>query len=80
MPMKIADVAPEEAQFIDISERLSELLSATPPCLTAVPVKALGKAFPTRLTASKRVSQEVGCFIRIVLPTYNRTEGANSSR
>ena len=37
MTMKIADVAPDEAQLIDVSERLSVLLSTSPPATTAVP-------------------------------------------
>lgn len=37
MTMRIADVAPDEAQLIDVSERLSVLLSTSPSAATAVP-------------------------------------------
>ncbi len=37
MTMKIADVAPEEAQIIDVSERLSEVLSTAGKSKVSVP-------------------------------------------
>ena len=45
MTMKIADFAPEEAQLIDVSERLSELLSTPPQSSAAVPDLGLDPSY-----------------------------------
>jgi hypothetical protein len=45
MTMKIADFAPEETQLIDVSERLSELLSTPPQSPIAVPDLGLDPSY-----------------------------------